>query len=158
MFQLATSALDIIWDSLELRRSVTRPKGRGLSPQPVAVRILFSPTRCVIGNSPADGAETDPEGFKEEIAFSPVEQEKLMRKFKFGKTSLAAFVLVALVAGCGREQARSPLSPAVIATSPVNGATAVLLNTTVTATFSSVMAPATINTSTFTLTGPGGPL
>ena len=79
-----------------------------------------------------------------------------MRKFKFGKTSLAAFVLVALVAGCGREQARSPLSPAVIATSPVNGATAVLLNTTVTATFSSVMAPATINTSTFTLTGPGG--
>jgi len=79
-----------------------------------------------------------------------------MRKFKFGKTSLAAFVLVALVAGCGREQAHSPLSPTVIATSPVNGATGVLLNTTVTATFSSVMAPATINTSTFTLTGPGG--
>ena len=79
-----------------------------------------------------------------------------MRKFKFGKTSLAAFVLVALAAGCGREQARSPLSPTVIATSPVNGATGVLLNTTVTATFSSVMAPATINTSTFTLTGPGG--
>ena len=79
-----------------------------------------------------------------------------MRIFKFGKTSLVAFVLVALVAGCGRQQARSPLSPTVIATSPVNGATAVLLNTTVTATFSSVMAPATINTSTFTLTGPGG--
>jgi ketosteroid isomerase-like protein len=114
------------------------------------------PTRCVIKNSLADGAETDPERFKDQIAFSPVEQEKLMRKFKFGKTSLAAFVLVALVAGCGREQSRSPVSPTVIATSPANGTGAVLLNTTVTATFSSVMAPATINTSTFTLTGPGG--
>ncbi len=39
---------------------------------------------------------------------------------------------------------------------PANGATAVLLNTAVTAGFSSVMAPATINTTTFTLTGPGG--
>jgi len=79
-----------------------------------------------------------------------------MRKLKSVKISLLAFVLVALAAGCGREQAASPLSPTVIATSPVNGATGVLLNTTVTATFSSVMAPATINTSTFTLTGPGG--
>lgn len=78
-----------------------------------------------------------------------------MRKFAFEKISLVAFVLLALVAGCGREQASSPLSPTVIATSPANGATAVVLNATVTATFSSVMAPATINTSTFTLTGPG---
>jgi hypothetical protein len=120
------------------------------------VKNLISPTRCVIANSLADVAERDSEGFKDQIAFSPVEQEKLMRKFKFENTWLVAFVLVALVAGCGREQARSPLSPRVTATSPVNGATAVLLNTTVTATFSSVMAPATINTSTFTLTGPGG--
>jgi ketosteroid isomerase-like protein len=79
-----------------------------------------------------------------------------MRKFGFKKLSSAALVLLALVAGCGREQATSPVSPTVIATSPVNGATLVLLNTTVTATFSSVMAPATINTTTFTLTGPGG--
>jgi ketosteroid isomerase-like protein len=79
-----------------------------------------------------------------------------MRKLKSVKISLLAFVLVALVAGCGREQAASPISPTVIATSPANGATLVLLNTNVTATFSSVMAPATINTSTFTLTGPGG--
>lgn len=79
-----------------------------------------------------------------------------MRKFKSVKISLLAFVLVALAAGCGREQAASPLSPTVIATSPANGATGVLLNTTVTATFSSVMTPATINTSTFTLTAPGG--
>jgi|HubBroStandDraft_6_1064221.scaffolds.fasta_scaffold08244_1 ketosteroid isomerase-like protein len=78
-----------------------------------------------------------------------------MRKFKSVKLSLLAFVFVALAAGCGREQASSPLSPTVIATSPVNGATAVILNSTVTATFSSVMNPATINTTTFTLTGPG---
>jgi hypothetical protein len=79
-----------------------------------------------------------------------------MRKLKSVKISLLAFVLVALVAGCGREQATSPVSPTVIATSPANGTTLVLLNTTVTATFSSVMAPATINTTTFTLTGPTG--
>ncbi len=78
-----------------------------------------------------------------------------MRKFMSVNTSLLAFVLVALAAGCGREQAPSPASPIVIATSPATGATAVLLNTTVTATFSSIMAPATINTTTFTLTGPG---
>ena len=78
-----------------------------------------------------------------------------MRKFKIGKISTLAFVLVALVAGCGREQANSPVSPTVIITSPANAATAVILNTTVSAGFSSVMAPATINTTTFTLTGPG---
>ena len=78
-----------------------------------------------------------------------------MRTFAFKKLLSVAFVLLALVVGCGREQATSPLSPTVIATSPVNGATLVLLNTTVTATFSTVMAPATINSMTFTLTGPG---
>ena len=79
-----------------------------------------------------------------------------MRKFKIGKLSLMAFVTVALVAGCGREQAPSPAFPTVIATFPANGATAVLLNTTVTAGFSTVMAPTTINATTFTLTGPAG--
>jgi outer membrane protein OmpA-like peptidoglycan-associated protein len=82
-------------------------------------------------------------------------EEKLMRKFAFERISSVAFVLLALVAGCGREQAPSPAFPTVIVTSPVNGATGVLLNATVSATFSSVMAPATISTSTFTLTGPG---
>jgi ketosteroid isomerase-like protein len=78
-----------------------------------------------------------------------------MRKFRIGKTSLMAFVLAALVAGCGREQTHSPAFPTVIATLPANGAIAVPLNTTVSATFSSVMNPATINATTFTLTGPG---
>src|SRR5277367_4027122 len=91
-------------------------------------------------------------------ALSPteIEQEKLMRKSKVEKIFLLAFVLAALIAGCGREQAPSPAFPTVMATLPVNGATAVLLNATVSATFSSVMAPATINATTFTLTGPGG--
>jgi hypothetical protein len=78
-----------------------------------------------------------------------------MRKFKIGKISLAALVWVALVAGCGREQALSPPFPMVIATFPANGATSVATNTVVSAVFSSVMNPATINTTTFTLTGLG---
>jgi ketosteroid isomerase-like protein len=78
-----------------------------------------------------------------------------MREFKIGKISTLTFVLAALVAGCGRQQTTSPASPTVIITSPANAAMGVVLNTTVSAGFSSVMAPATINTTTFTLTGPG---
>jgi len=77
-----------------------------------------------------------------------------MRTLAVGKV-FGAFLLFA-VAGCGREQAPSPALPAVIAVSPANAAIGVVLNTAVTAGFSSVMAPATINTMTFTLTGPGG--
>lgn len=45
--------------------------------------------------------------------------------------------------------------PTVIATNPLNGATAVPLNQIVSATFSTAMDPSTINATTFTLTGPG---
>jgi hypothetical protein len=45
--------------------------------------------------------------------------------------------------------------PTVISTIPANGATAVPLNQTVSATFSKAMNPVTINATTFTLTGPG---
>jgi hypothetical protein len=45
--------------------------------------------------------------------------------------------------------------PTVIATIPLTGATAVPLNQIVSATFSTAMDPATISSSTFTLTGPG---
>jgi hypothetical protein len=45
--------------------------------------------------------------------------------------------------------------PAVISTIPINAATAVPLNQIVSATFSTAMNPATINPTTFTLTGPG---
>jgi len=64
-------------------------------------------------------------------------------------------VLVVL-AGCGREHAQSPGLPAVISNSPANGATGVVVSAAVSVGFSVVMAPATINTSTFMLTGPGG--
>ena len=45
--------------------------------------------------------------------------------------------------------------PTVISTIPLNGATGVPLNQIVSATFSTAMNPATINSATFTLTGPG---
>jgi hypothetical protein len=48
--------------------------------------------------------------------------------------------------------------PTVIATVPLNGATAVPLNQIVSATFSTAMNPATINSTTFALTGPGATL
>jgi ketosteroid isomerase-like protein len=46
-------------------------------------------------------------------------------------------------------------APAVISTVPVNGATSVAVNTTISATFSEVMDAATINAATFTVSGPG---
>src|ERR1017187_5913595 len=45
--------------------------------------------------------------------------------------------------------------PTVTSVTPPNGATGVCPNTLVTASFSEAMNPATINTTTFTLTGPG---
>src|ERR1700735_2544411 len=50
------------------------------------------------------------------------------------------------------------LPPTVISTIPINGATGVAVDTTVSATFSEAMNPATINAATFTLTGPGATL
>jgi hypothetical protein len=78
-----------------------------------------------------------------------------MRESKVGKLWLAAFVLVALVTGCGREQTPI-LAPAVITTTPINGATGVPVSQVVTATFNEVMDATTISISTFTVTGPGG--
>jgi hypothetical protein len=46
-------------------------------------------------------------------------------------------------------------SPSLVSTIPVNGAAAVAVNTTISATFSEAMNSATINAATFTLTGPG---
>jgi hypothetical protein len=46
-------------------------------------------------------------------------------------------------------------APTVISVAPPNGATAICPNTLVTATFSEAMKSSTINTATFTLTGPG---
>jgi len=76
-----------------------------------------------------------------------------MRNYRSGITCLLAALLVVFVAGCGQETVSLP---GVISVTPAQGATGVLINTTVTATFSMAMNPASITTSTFTLTGPGG--
>lgn len=52
--------------------------------------------------------------------------------------------------------AQGTTKPMVISTAPANGASGVAINQAVSATFSKAMDPLTINTLTFTLTGPGG--
>jgi hypothetical protein len=52
--------------------------------------------------------------------------------------------------------AQGTIKPTVISTVPANGATGVPINQAPSATFSEAMDPLTINTLTFTLTGPGG--
>ncbi|HLJ28378.1 MAG TPA: ice-binding family protein [Candidatus Angelobacter sp.] len=91
-----------------------------------------------------------------------------MRTLSNYRTWLAAFLLLGFAAGCGDPDKNSgvtgagtPPGPAVPPTvtfvTPPNGNVGVCPNTAViTATFSKAMNPATINTSTFTLTGPGG--
>lgn len=65
---------------------------------------------------------------------------------------LTAFLLV-FMAGCGQETISLPY---VVSVTPAQGATGVIVNTPVTATFSMAMASASITSSSFTVTGPGG--
>lgn len=65
-----------------------------------------------------------------------------------------AFLLTAVAAGCGREQA-PVVVPAVVVTVPANGAAGVPIAQAVSATFNEAMNATTINTSTFLVTGPG---
>ncbi|MES2390345.1 MAG: Ig-like domain-containing protein, partial [Acidobacteriota bacterium] len=67
---------------------------------------------------------------------------------------LAASLLVSL-AGCGKETV-GVTPPSVVSTTPINGATGIPVTQVVSATFSVAMNPATITSTTFTLTGPGG--
>ena len=76
-----------------------------------------------------------------------------MRKIRFGITYSLAALLVVLIAGCGQE---TVTVPSVVSTIPANGATNVAINTPISATFSMAMNPATLTSSTFTVTGPGG--
>jgi len=84
-----------------------------------------------------------------------------MRKLMISKsstlrnTSILAFLLILLTAGCGREQAPVSL-PLVVTVTPANAATAVPVASVLTATFNKAMNPTSINTSTFTVTGPAG--
>jgi hypothetical protein len=91
------------------------------------------------------------------------EEEKQMRNFAMNKIGIAACLLVILGAGCGDPDknavnAGSPLAtPAVTSVTPLAGSTLVCPNTAiVSATFNKAMNPATINTSTFTLSSGAG--
>jgi hypothetical protein len=55
----------------------------------------------------------------------------------------------------GFTTANTPCAPIVISVAPADGAVGICPGTVVTATFNEAMNPATINTTTFTLTGPG---
>ena len=79
-----------------------------------------------------------------------------MRKPTARTISILAFLMAVSVAGCGVEQAPGFAPPAVVAVSPINGATHVPITQVIGATFNEPMNPATITTATFTLTGPGG--
>ena len=86
-----------------------------------------------------------------------------MHKLKVSKIWISAFLLTVFVVGCsdpdknaGTGSPSSPLTPpTVVSVTPLNAAIAVCPNTgVITATFSKAMNPATINTTTFTLTSP----
>jgi hypothetical protein len=76
-----------------------------------------------------------------------------MRKYRLGIKFWLAALLAVFIAGCGQE---TVVVPSVVSTVPANGATGVAINSTISATFSMAMNPATISASTFTVTGAGG--
>jgi ice-binding like protein/Big-like domain-containing protein len=81
-----------------------------------------------------------------------------MRKSKVSKIWIPAFLLAALVAGCGDsdKNAGGPLTPpTVLSVTPTAGIMNACQTTPVTATFSKAMNPATITANTFTLTTGG---
>jgi hypothetical protein len=86
-----------------------------------------------------------------------------MRKFKIAQIWILAFFLAVVIAGCGdadRNAGAGNLGspPAVVSASvlPPDGSSGICPNTVVTAVFNKAMNPATINSTTFTLTSSGG--
>ncbi|MGB8474453.1 MAG: ice-binding family protein [Candidatus Acidiferrum sp.] len=90
-----------------------------------------------------------------------------MRKWKFSKIWFPAFLLALVISGCGDPDKNVTASnpggqftpPTVLTVTPPDGNVDVCPNANpviITAIFSKAMNPATINTTTFTLTGPGG--
>src|SRR5438045_8339081 len=86
-----------------------------------------------------------------------------MRTHSSHKIWFAALLLLIFTAGCGDPDkngvaASSPATPpTVVLVTPLNGNVGVCPNTAIiSATFSKDMNPATINSATFTLAGPGG--
>lgn len=77
-----------------------------------------------------------------------------MRALSVSLTALVVLLMVGF-SGCGKETVTT-IAPVVATSTPANGSTGVPINTAPTATFSVAMNASTVNTSTFTLTGPGG--
>jgi len=92
------------------------------------------------------------------------EEEKLMRKLTVSKMWISAFLLAVLMAGCGDPDKNAaagnpgspPTPPTVVSELPPNASAGNCPNVVVTAVFSKMMNPATITTSTFTLTSSSG--
>jgi len=78
-----------------------------------------------------------------------------IRIHRLGVTGFLVALLLVGMTGCAKETV-STVAPVATALSPLPGATGVAINQVVTATFNESMNSATINGSTFTLTGPGG--
>jgi hypothetical protein len=76
-----------------------------------------------------------------------------MSKYRLDSPCWLAPLMLIFVAGCGQE---TITVPTVVSTVAANGATGVAVNTPISATFSMVMNPASINAISFTVTGPGG--
>ena len=82
----------------------------------------------------------------------------VMRRYNNYTMCFIAFLLLIIGAGCGDpDKTGNPglTPPTVISVEPPNGSVGVCPNTIVTATFSKAMNPATINSTTFLLAGPG---
>ena len=81
-----------------------------------------------------------------------------MSKGRIGTASIVGMLLAVFLTGCGQEAVNLPdtTRPTVVSTTPAQGATGVSVATAPTATFSKAMNSATINATTFRLTGPGG--
>ena len=81
----------------------------------------------------------------------------VIRRYSNHTIWFTAFLLLIFSTGCCNPGVNPELTaPAPISTAPLRGAASACPSTTVTATFSVAMNPATINGTTFTLTGPGG--
>jgi hypothetical protein len=83
-----------------------------------------------------------------------------MHKYQNYAIAFTAFLLLACVSGCGDpDESSTPnptvTPPTVTTAAPPSGTVGACPNTLVTVTFSKAMNPATINGTTFTLTGPG---
>jgi len=79
-----------------------------------------------------------------------------MRNSATRKIWILALLTAGVAVGCGREQTLRPPAPVVTSTTPANASTRVPTTQIITATFNEAMNAGTINTSTFTVAGPGG--